>query len=216
MRFPRRLFFLAAAAISAPSLPAATLVEYAFTTDLTATTVEPGVTADDIVGSGAFNVFTPGDTTSAGGSSPHLRAGGFGFSPTPAITWTIEPTVPTDALDFSSGSFSFQYHITPSGITNADLQYAINGGGFTTLANISTSRVSAWLSASTSLASIGLLGAGDSISFRFTNGGGSNGAALNLDTFRITGDLQTIPEPSAAMLLGLGLLGCLRFRRIAR
>lgn len=98
------------------------------------------------------------------------------------------------------------------------LQYSNDGVNFSTFAQISVPANAATVTAPTFFSDT-VTTAGDGFAFSANsvfrivgdNDGGGNGAPFNIDDFSVTSN--AIPEPSTALLGGLGVLALLRRRR---
>lgn len=204
---------------------AAVLAAYNFNTPggtPIASTVDPKVTANDFITStadtnqgfsGAGNVFIRSLATAATQSAA-LDSRYFAF--------TVSATSLTDELDLDqlSATLTLTTDNTTSTTNNLYLQSSVGGFGSSNpiISGTGTSLTRTTSGTSTSTATFDLTGvsfqglSGD-VEFRFyiSDNVDENGKINRLDNVSLTGDV--IPEPSAALLGGLGLLALLRRRR---
>lgn len=186
---------------------------------------------EDLDGSGA------GTSTSRGlgvamqreyvsGVSAGSAASGF----TAANTWhefTVAP-VSGGTISLTTLTFDTSYFSSLAGsVTDAQYVVSVNtGSGFTSLptltstSGLTTTGDTAYESISVDLSGI-TLGLGQSVSFRLdaqatgANNGSITQRRYTYDNITLNGSVNVVPEPSAALLGGLGLLALLRRRRDA-
>lgn len=100
---------------------------------------------------------------------------------------------------------------TSTGFSSGTWSWSLNGVDFTSVASINTaSQSTSYALATLDLSAIDALDGAASVILRYTLDGASGTSGNNrIDNLQV----NAVPEPSAALLGGLGLLGLIRRRR---
>jgi hypothetical protein len=226
-RIKQQSLAAASLAILASASQAAVLAQYDFTTALTASSIGASTTGVGVT-AGSFAVtlgnYSSGIGISTAGNS-YLRSQFTGVDSTAALadtdyfSVTISASNIGETLDLSSVTFLLgtTHDNTTSFTTEAFLQSSVGGFGTgnPTITGSNTTRTSTTSGFNGTAATFDLTSFSDvsSITFqiRFADNLDQNGKLTRIDDFTLNGTV--VPEPSTALLGGLGMLALLRRRR---
>lgn len=214
-----RLTALIVALVATSSLSAQIAV-YTFGTSGSPTTAANSSDANLTAGSftvggdvtGTLGTSSPASSSIGGSGSQVYRGAGDGFKPEGTAGYFEVVLTPNSGYSLSISGVEFNSIRTSTGATNWDLQYSVDGGGYTSL-DTGSNASGAWTAQDTG--SVTITGIDSNITFRlFGTGASSAAGSFRIDDFSVSGSLSAVPEPASfAAFLGLGALGLVATRR---